>query len=50
MKWSKKREHLKNLVQDLSLSHVIQWQNWNEDVIIKRNDLLGKKINEIWKK
>ena len=50
LKWSKKREYLKNLVQDLSLSHVIQWQNWNEDVIIKRNDLLGKKINEIWKK
>lgn len=50
LKWSKKREYLKNLVHDLSLSHVIQWQNWNEDVIIKRNDLLGKKINEIWKK
>lgn len=49
LKWSKKREYLKNLVHDLSLSHVIQWQNWNEDVIIKRNDLLGKKINEIWK-
>lgn len=50
LKWSKKREYLKNFVQDLSLSRVIQEQNWNEKVISKRNGILGKRINEIWEK
>lgn len=28
--------------------NAIQYKDWTEDLIIKRNGILGDKINEIW--
>lgn len=46
--WKDKKCILSQMVQNLQLGQILGSNNWNEDLIDKRNSVLADKIIEIW--